>query len=93
MSKKSTSPKKWTTAEEQYVVKNMNKLSITEMAKELKRPYGGVAWKKGELRKQNHLVKPLPKKTLGKFQDSPTVRSSYRPPQKSFWDKVKEFFS
>lgn len=71
----------------------MNKLSITEMAKELKRPYGGVAWKKGELRKQNHLVKPLPKKTLGKFQDNTNTTPKYRPHQKTLWEKIKEFFS
>lgn len=81
---KSNNGSKWSKQEEAFLRRNMNRMTNKELADALKRPYGGVVWKKQQLT-QNTKVD---------YIKTPISKPKYSPPkQKSFWDKVKEFFS
>lgn len=83
----------WTSAEESFVRRNMKKMTAKQIASELKRPVGGVVWKKQQLSKNTLKLKKLPKKTLGKFQDDVHTTFRSNPTRESFWSKVKRFFT
>lgn len=46
---KSKAGKPWDSLEENFLRENYKEMTITEMAKQLKRPYGGVSWKLNQL--------------------------------------------
>lgn len=82
MSKVKSTPKPWTKKEEAYLLKYSNKLSAKQIAIDLGRPYGGVVWKKGQLKEQEIPFIPIKKSPV-----------KYCPPKVSVWGRVKEFFS
>lgn len=77
----------WTKAEEAFVRRNINKLTIKQMAETLDRPYGGVAWKRSQIMQE---PKKKPVRTTTNVRVAPTLAG---PKKKTFGQKVREFFS
>lgn len=79
--------KPWTKQEEAFVRRNINKLTIKQMAETLGRPYGGVAWKKSQIQQE-------PKKTPVRSTTNLRIGLPLAEPRKeTFMAKVRRFFS